>query len=205
MNHRANGAAGTDVVCRLVGADRLTCQEKVSLVSVLCPVQQDRHAAAVEPIQSAASAGSWTSSRSCGHLLSSNRSLIYRRPCPSLCLLAGETMSAALRSALRSRPCAAPRHLGGVLQKSLTTERPESVVSALVSAGDVPGPFDHRLRRAIQEDQFGVEFLFQLQFPGFTHLQHTRLYYVDELDAETTRLFVSKSKLIIRPQIRFQK
>lgn len=45
-------------------------------------------------------------------------------------------------------------------------------VSVLVSAVDVPGPFDHSLWRAIQEDQFGVKLLFQLQLSRLTHLKH---------------------------------
>lgn len=186
MKHHTNVAAGTATRCcfeisrhwrfNLSYAPRFShVVEKVSLVSVYVQSSRTDMQLLWSPSSLQRRVGSWTSSRSCEQLLSSNRRLIYWRPSPSLCLLGGKTLSALLRSALRSRPCAAPRHLGGVLQKSLTPERLESVVSALVLAGDIPGPFDHCLRRAIQEDQFGVEFLFQLQFPGLTHLEHTRV------------------------------
>lgn len=38
---------------------------------------------------------------------------------------------------------------------------------------DVPGPFDHGLRRAIEEDELGVELLLQLQLSSLAHLEHT--------------------------------
>lgn len=39
---------------------------------------------------------------------------------------------------------------------------------------DVPGPFDHGLWGAIEEDEFGVKLLLQLQLSSLTHLEHRK-------------------------------
>ena len=62
-----------------------------------------------------------------------------------------------------------------VLSQSLEPNVMSQSVSVFVSAVDVSGPFDHSLWRAIEEDQFGVKFLFQLQLSCLTHLKHKGL------------------------------
>lgn len=47
----------------------------------------------------------------------------------------------------------------------------------------VGGPFDHGLRRAIQEDEFGVQLLLQLQFSGFPHQENVHAEFEDPVDA----------------------
>ena len=48
-------------------------------------------------------------------------------------------------------------------------------VSVLVLAVHVPGPFYHSLWRSIEEYQFGVKFLLQLQLTCLSHLKHTNI------------------------------
>lgn len=50
--------------------------------------------------------------------------------------------------------------------------RSAALVSISVLIVEVPGPFDHGLRRAIEEDELGVKLLLQLQLSSLTHLEH---------------------------------
>lgn len=51
---------------------------------------------------------------------------------------------------------------------------PSALVCISVLIMDVPGPFDHGLWGAIEEDEFGVKLLLQLQLSSLTHLEHRK-------------------------------
>lgn len=70
------------------------------------------------------------------------------------------------------------------------------LVSVLVWIVDVPSPFDHGLWRSVEEDQFGVKLLFQLQLSCFTHLKWANVEIQSHLKQRVMSMFkVSQLKL----------
>lgn len=77
--------------------------------------------------------------------------------------------------------------------------RSAALVCISVLIMDVPGPFDHGLRRAIEEDELGVKLLLQLQLCSLTHLKHKGrkgMKRVDEVQQQFVYNEVEKAKCI---------
>lgn len=74
----------------------------------------------------------------------------------------------------KQRPCVYSKHLRTCLRLYSDHMWPSALVCISVLIMDVPGPFDHGLRGAIEEDEFGVKLLLQLQLCSLTHLQHRK-------------------------------